>query len=181
MKLAAVLVLALAPAWAQLAKPVVVSSAAGAPKVQGVSLASLAFLEKAFDNRLTSYNLNDPIDLLGGTRGLYLDGYGAVFTTELSLIVTPGISPFHQTITEPEKVLVHQRKVARLPALRQLMTDMVKSSAQQLTLVPDNEQVVLAVKLLYLPWERTDGLPGMIVMKASRRAAAAGQIQTESQ
>jgi len=181
MKLAAVLVLALVPAWAQLAKPVVASSAAGAPKVQRVSLASLTFLEKAFDNRLTSYNLNDPIDLLGATRGLYLDGYGVVFTTELSFIVTPGISPFHQTITESEKALVYQRKVARLPVLIQLMTDMVKSSAQQLTLVPDNEQVVLAVKLLYLPWERTDGLPGMIVMKASRRAAAAGQIQTESQ
>ena len=35
----------------------------------------------------------DPIDMLGGTRGLYLAGYGTVFTTELSLIVTPGNLP----------------------------------------------------------------------------------------
>jgi len=181
MKLAAALVLAFAPAWAQLAKPVVASSAAGAPRVPRISLATLAFLDKAFDTRLTSYNLNDPIDLLGATRGLYLDGYGVVFTTEVSLIVTPGISPFHQTISEAEKALVYQRKVARVPVLIQLMSDMVKSSAQQLSSLPDNEQVVLAVKLLYLPWEKTDGLPGMIVMKASRRAAVTGQIQTESQ
>lgn len=180
MRLAAALILALVPASAQLSKPAATASMAGGSKAN-VSLASLTVIEKSFDGRLQSFNLNDPIDLLGATRGLYLEGYGAIFTTELSLIVTPGISPFHQTISEPEKDLVHKRKASRLPALRQLMIEMMRNAAQQLNLMPDNEQVVLAVRLLYIPWEKTDGLPGLIVMKANRRAALAGQIQSQEE
>src|SRR5438046_10620376 len=57
-------------------------------------------LEKHFDTKLaTRYGPNDPIDLLGGTRGIYLDGYGIVFTTDVSLIVTSPINPFHREIT----------------------------------------------------------------------------------
>jgi hypothetical protein len=39
---------------------------------------------------------------------------------------------------------------------------------------------VIAVRLLYLPWEDTHGLPAQIVMKGDRRAAA-GSVQMEEQ
>ena len=201
MKSAAVLlVLSLAPAWAQLPRPpAAVSAAASAAAPTAAPAAApaavvtptekprvprqtLADVERHLDTKLASLGgANDPVDLLGATRGIYLDGYGAVFTVEASLIVTPGISPFHPAMTEPEKQKVHQRKLDRLPTLRQLMRDMWRDSATALTSLPDNQQVVVAVRLLYLPWEDTHGLPGEIVMKGDRKAATTGAIQIEEQ
>lgn len=187
MRFALAAMLALAPAWAQIAKPVAATAAtgtpAGTPKAQPrVALSFVSAVEKTFDGMLRSYNFNDPIDLLGSTRGVYLDGYGTVFTAEVSLIVTPGISPFHQTITEPEKASVHQRKLSRLPVLKQMMSTWLKTiNQQQFTGIPDNEQLVLAVRLLYLPWEKTEGMPAMITVKGTHRGILAGQIQTDEQ
>jgi hypothetical protein len=76
---------------------------------------------------------------------------------------------------------VHQRKLDRLPQLKQLMRDMWRDSATALTSIPDNQQVVIAVRLMYLPWEDTRGLPGEIVVKGVRRAAVTGAVQTEEQ
>jgi len=143
---------------------------------------SFTELEKQFDTKLATTGApNDPIDLLGATRGLYLDGYGAVFTTEASLIVTPTVNPFRQQIGKEEAARVHQRKLARLPVLRQIMTEMMKTSAMALIQIPDNQQIVVAVRLLYLPWEDTTGLPAEVLMSASRRGVLNGEIKTEEQ
>jgi hypothetical protein len=197
MKSAAILlVLSLAPAWAQLprpqaAAPAVASAAAPAAAPHAsvtpteksrVPRQALSDLERRLDTKLASLGgANDPIDLLGAARGIYLDGYGVVLTAEASLIITPGLSPFHQEITQPEKEKVHQRKLDRLPMLKQVMRDMWRDSATGLTAIPDNQQVVIAVRLLYLPWEDTRGLPGEIVMKGDRRAAVTGAVQMEEQ
>ena len=134
------------------------------------------------DTKLASFGgANDPLDLLGATRGIYLDGYGAVFTVEASLIITPNVSPFHTVITEPEKVKIRQRKLDRLPQLKVLMRDLWRESATALTSIPDNQQVVIALRLMYLPWEDTRGLPGQIVLKGDRRGAATGAVQMEEQ
>jgi hypothetical protein len=191
MKSAAVLlVLSLAPAWAQLPRPPAAAPAvASAPAPPAtvtptekprVPRQALADVERRLDTKFTNLGgANDPMDLLGAARGIYLDGYGAVFTVEVSLIVTPGINPFHPVMTEPEKAKVHQRKLDRLPMLRQAMRDVWRDSATALTPVPDNQQVVIAVRLLYLTWEDTRGLPGEIVMKGDRRTALAGTPQME--
>ena len=197
MKSAAILlVLSLAPAWAQLprpqaAAPAVASAAAPAAAPHAsvtpteksrVPRQALSDLERRLDTKLASLGgANDPIDLLGAARGIYLDGYGVVLTAEASLIITPGLSPFHQEITQPEKEKVHQRKLDRLPMLKQVMRDMWRDSATGLTAIPDNQQVVVSVRLLYLPWEDTRGLPGEIVMKGDRRAAVTGAVQMEEQ
>jgi len=201
MKLSAVLfALTLVPAWsAQLPKapaaaPAAARASAAAPAPAApaavatptekprVPRQALSEVERHLDNKLSSFGgANDPIDLLGASRGIYLDGYGAVFTVEASLIITPGLNPFHTVITEPEKEKIHQRKVERLPLLKQLMRDMWRDSATSLTAIPDNQQVVIAVRLLYLPWEDTRGLPGEIVMKGDRRGAATGAVQMEEQ
>src|SRR5580704_16885992 len=68
----------------------------------------LANLEKNFDMRLVAMDANDPLDVWGSTRGLYVDGFGAVFTTELSLIVTPGIYGLLPKIPDDLKLKVHQ-------------------------------------------------------------------------
>lgn len=183
-------------AYAQPALPVkpVSAVASGSPALRparnvSISLGTLSTLEGGFDHKLTGYNINDPIDLLGRTRGIYLDGYGAVFTTEISLIVTPSINPFHPAMTPAEIAVVHKRKLDRLPVVKQLLKDMVHSTAATLRVaaaagaspVPDDQQVVVALRLLYLPWEDTSGLPGLLVGKADLRSALANDIKIEEQ
>ncbi|HMD70551.1 MAG TPA: hypothetical protein VKF41_04370 [Bryobacteraceae bacterium] len=191
MKTAAVLfALFLAPAWAQLprppaAAPVTASAAAPAATVTPtekprVPRQAISDLERQLDKKLASLgSANDPIDLLGAARGIYLDGYGVVLTVEISPIITPGLNPFKSSMTDAEKEKIRQRKLDRLPMLRQTMRDVWRDSATSLASIPDNQQVVVAVRLLYLSWEDTHGLPGEIVMKGDRRTAISGTPQME--
>ncbi len=171
------LLLALVPLSAQVARPV---SATGRVHVAlqtppaRVSLASLAELSRSFDRDLRMFAPTDPIDVLGNTRGIYLDGYGAVFTTELSPVYTPGLSPFQPNISEQEKEKVRQRKLARLPVVERLMNAMLQSAAKDLTAMPGDQQIVVAVNFVYLPYEDTTGLPGQMVVKATRQAILNG-------
>jgi hypothetical protein len=177
MKLAA-LILMIAPAWAQ--APLKVAPV-GVPEKPNSMRQAFTDLEKRMDNKVASADSKDPIDLLGLTRGLYLQGYGVVFTTEVSLIVTPTPNPFRQQITKEEAARVHQRKLEHLPLLKKAMREMWMDAASSFTSVPDTEQVVLALRLLYQSWEDTKGLPAEIVMKGPRKAALTGNIQTEEQ
>ena len=144
----------------------------GAPVPQmpaRISRAALSGLEKSFDHRFQRANVSDSFDLLGTTRGVYLEGYGVVFTAELSLIVTPNLNPFHQVFTAEEKARVHQRKLERLPLLKRNMQEMLIASAIALENLPPNEQVVLAVTLFHYSWEDSSGLPAQIMMQAERQ------------
>ena len=134
-----------------------------------VTRAALADLEKSFDGHIEQANTADPFDLLGTTRGVYLEGYGAVFSAEVNLIVSPNLSPFHQRFTKQEIARIHERKLQRLPLLKQNMRDMLVTSAVKLENLPPNEQVVVAVSLFHYSWEDNSGIPGQIVMQAERR------------
>ena len=187
----AVLILAALPAMAQIAArqtpAAAVPKSGSAPIVSRgplakIPLSALAQLERAFDSKLAALgSRNDPVDLLGATRGLYLDGYGVVFTTELSLVVTPAIMPFRLTISDATKAQVHSAKVSRLPLLRKAIAEAAAEIATSMGQVPENQQVVVAVRLAYASWENTSGLPGLIVAKGDRRSAVAGQVKLEEQ
>jgi hypothetical protein len=133
-----------------------------------ITRSALASVEKSFDGRLEG-PAPDSFYLLGTTRGVYLEGYGAVFSTELNLIVSPNISPFHQSFTKIEKARIHDRKLQRLPVLKQQMRQMLIASAAALENLPPSEQVVLAVTLFHYSWEDYSGLPSQIVMQAERQ------------
>lgn len=181
MKPTILLALALAPAWAQLSR---VSSppAAVAPSAKPmVARQSFHDLETRFDTILATAGGADHLDLRGYTRGLYLDNCGAVFTAEVDLVVSPTPNPFRQVISPAERAQVHQRKAANLVVLKKAMREMMAAAANSLTGMPASDQVVLAVRLAYQPWEDTTGLPNQIMMKADRKSAAAGSIQTEEQ
>jgi hypothetical protein len=190
MKYAALILVAL-PALAQIStRP---TPTAAVPKTGGavavkqfptprIPLKSFVELERGFDYKLGQMGAGgEPIDLLGATRGIYLDGYGVVFTTEMGLVVTPTVNPFNPTITDATKARVHSAKVSRLAMLKKAITEMATSVATNMGQVPDNQQVVVAVRLAYASWETTAGLPGLIVAKADRRSAMAGQIKLEEQ
>ncbi len=138
-------------------------------------------LEGDFDYKLKTADKESPMDVLGYTRGLYLQGYGAVFSTEVELIQN-NILPMFRTgaITAEERARVHNRKVQHLDLLRKQMREMVTTAAKTLELGP-NDQVVVAVRLAYQGWEDRSGLPDQIVMKADRRGAESGEIKVDAQ
>lgn len=170
MRFAAILPLVLlAPAWGQLEKPVASASPGAVAPVERPRVArqTIGELEKHFDSQLSTIGGTDPIDMLGLTRGLYLNDYGVIFTAEVSLIVTPAITPFRPVMSEADKAKVHQRKLEHVLLLEKAMREMVKNTAmtfgaagERLNVLPPGTQVVLAVRLFYLPWKIPRGCRG---------------------
>ncbi|HLI85986.1 MAG TPA: hypothetical protein VKV17_18875 [Bryobacteraceae bacterium] len=167
-----------AAAFAQPPLKVVATSPAGSPAL--TMRQAVSDEEKHLDTKLSQVGGKDKVYILGLARGLYLAGYGAVFTQELDLIETPHLNPFHQQITPQEAAAVRQRKLENLAVLRKSLRDLWADAAAGLSPMPDTEQVVLAVRLLYQPWEDRSGLPSQIVLKGSRKASPAS-ISVEEQ
>ena len=141
-------------------------ASAAAPSSAARRLA-IASMEQAADKTMLARE--DPFELLGNTRGVYLEGYGAVFSTEVSLAFTPAASPFRGPLTKPEIAAVSDRKRLRLPALRKTMQAFLLSASASLDTVGPKEQVVYSVNLYYHNWEDRKGLPAQIVMQAEKQ------------
>src|SRR5574340_44580 len=71
-------------------------------------------VQEDFDKRVKTVSLDDPMEVLSSAQGVYLTGYGAVFTAQVDLIVTPALNPFRQKMSPQEVERVRQRKLARL-------------------------------------------------------------------
>jgi hypothetical protein len=129
--------------------------------------AGLIALEKSFDQRIRSL-ADDPYILLGPTRGVYLEGYGAVFTAEVNLANGPRPSPFQPIVGKDGIAKIHKLKLERLPVLRQNMREMLMAAASSLDEVPAKEQIVVGVSLVYYAEEDATGMPGQILMQGER-------------
>lgn len=151
--------------------PVVVLGAVAAAfaAVPRVSRAALHAMETSFDRRMATLSSDIPFEILGYTRGVYLEGYGAVFTAEVNLSQSIDITPFQSTIPKEYIIKLHQRKTERVPVLKRSMEDAMLDMAASLDAVPSGEQIVLGVTLFYRKWEDTSGLPSQIVIQAERQ------------
>jgi hypothetical protein len=143
------------------------------------SRSEIAAMERAFDQRFARLDLERPVEVLGLTRGLYLDGYGVVFTAEINLLPAPGISPFRPSLSREEIARVREQKLKRLPQVREAMREMLLAAAQSLDRLPADEQVVLGVMLFSHPWEDAAGLPRLIRMQGRRDALLAVALQRQ--
>ncbi len=143
---------------------VAASAIADAPRI---SRFALARLEGQIDAGFVAGPI--PFDILGNTRGLYLAGYGAVFTTMVSLAPTPIPTPFRE-LTLKDTLDIHERKARQLPILRERMRQTLFNMADSPALdsVHPNEQIVCGVTLFYYKWEDTTGLPAQVVMQAEK-------------
>src|ERR1700728_4101042 len=74
----------------------------------------LVAMEKSLDSRVTRLSQENPFLLLGPTRGIYLDGYGAVFTAEINLVSSPtAMLMFRPQMTKEEIEQHRQKKLSR--------------------------------------------------------------------
>ncbi|HEX5228848.1 MAG TPA: hypothetical protein VFW44_14115 [Bryobacteraceae bacterium] len=127
-------------------------------------------MQQGLDQKLARLWPQDPVELVGPSLGTYLQGYGAVFLSEVNIAPAPGISPFHPTVSADEIRRTHEKKIQRMDAIRTAMRGMLVDSARSLDSLPGDEQVALGFSLFYWKWENREGLPAQIVMHAQRKA-----------
>jgi hypothetical protein len=139
----------------------------------------IAAMEKAIDQRLARMDLERPVEVLGLSRGLYIDGFGAVFTAEVNLLPAIGVSPFRPALSKEDVARVRDQKLRRLPQLRGLMQDILLAAAQSLDRLPPGEQIVLGLLLWSHPWEDTAGLPRLIQMQGRKDALLAVALERQ--
>lgn len=139
-----------------------------------VTRPAMEVVEKNFNNALSSPGQADPFDLLGPTRGVYLEGYGAVFSTQVGLTAAPLIFPFRVQLSKADIDAVHEKKVKNLAVLKRAMREMLVNAASSLTNLPPDEQIAVGVTLFYSSWEDKTGLPAQILMQAKKSQLAKG-------
>lgn len=151
--------------------PILLVSAAAfstAGDVPRVSRAAIVSAEKSFDGMISRLWDDNPLALLGSTRGLYLDGYGVVLTAEVNPVIG-GTTLMHPTWTKEDKDKHRKKKLERIPQLRNAMKQALMSTAASLDPVPADEQIVIAVYLSRYPWEDSTGIPLQLTMQAQKK------------
>jgi len=139
--------------------------AANAPRVGRATLVSV---EKNLDGRIRTLWDDNPYLLLGNTRGVYLENYGAVFTAEVDLVVNP-TSLMNANIKKEEIVRFHQKKLDRIPKLKNAMRDALASCATLLDVPPD-EQITIVTFVPHHGWEDMTGILTQLTFQATRKA-----------
>lgn len=137
--------------------------------VAAVPYNDIRAVERAIERRFQSYSPAEPIEAVT-TLGMYVEGTGAVFNSEVILVQGPGLSPFRPQISKEDVAKIHDREKARLPELQKLMRESMVSAASALPGVPVQEDIVYGVTMVYQPWEDLSGLPRQIVMRARKQA-----------
>jgi hypothetical protein len=135
---------------------------------------NLIGLERLTDGKLIELDSSTPGEALGKTRGVYLAGYGAVFTTEVELMPYAAINPFRPSYKEAEILKIRAQKQARIELLKKRMAESLVLMAQGLEGVPAGEQIALAVTIPYWPWEKSNGMPQQILIQAPKSALTGG-------
>ena len=136
----------------------------------GVNRASLRDLERATDSSFETLLKEDPLSILGATRGVYLEGYGVVFTTEVELSPSAAPNPFRPAFSKEDVVRLKEKKKLRIEFLKASMRGLLMSFAASLGKVPPAEHVAFAVTIPYFRWEDTSGMPRQILMVGSRQS-----------
>ena len=146
--------------------PALPAAGQGTPRV---TRAALEGMERMIDQHISRITMDVPFDVLGTTRGCYITGFGSVFTAEISLAPTPALTPFRRKISPEEIARVHERKLAQLPRLKQMMREVLVSSAAALDTLAPEEQIVVGISLFHYSWENTSGMPEQVVMRANKK------------
>lgn len=124
--------------------------------------------EMGLNERLSRVFPDTPLAVTGQVRGVYLEGFGAVFTAEMNP-VSDGISLMHSVLRPDEKAAVRAKKIARIPELKKAMKEALVETAASLDAVPLDDQVVLEVVIDRFLWEDGSGYPAELMVQAPRR------------
>jgi hypothetical protein len=141
------------------------AAAGEAPRVDRTQMEKV---EKNLDATLSRFTTDNSHTLIGLTRGVYLEGVGAVLTAEVILVNAP-VNIMHPLPTKEEIVMMHKKKLERVPILKKILKDALTSAAATLDTIPPDEQVVIAVVIPRFTFEDPTGLPAQVTVQASKR------------
>jgi hypothetical protein len=150
---------------------VVVAGMIAATVAPRVSRSSMVSLEKLTDSKVVQLDAATPAEALGPTRGVYLEGFGAVFTAEVDPNPYAAPNPFSRPrYSDAELDKLRIQKLARIDTMKKRMTESLVVMARSLEGVPPNENVALAVTIPYFVWEKSNGMPRQILIQAPKSA-----------
>lgn len=141
--------------------------------------AEIEAVQKACDQAIRGYSIDAPLDHLLPTHGVYVDGFGAVFVTDVNLISLPPLWGFGGHIAPGEIKRIHDSKLKRLPAVRQLMTQMLFDASKTLVHLPPDESILLHFNFYSMELEDRTGLPKMMTIQGKKKdllEAATGKL-----
>jgi hypothetical protein len=150
--------------------PLILVSAAyaAAGETPRVNRVQMEIAEKGLDATLQRFTSDNTRTLIGLSRGVYLEGVGAVLTAEVILVNAP-VSIMHPLPTKEEVVLMHKTKIERVPQLKKVLKDALVSAAASLAAIPLDEQIVIAVIIPRFTFEDATGIPVQVTVQASKR------------
>lgn len=138
--------------------------------------------QRACDGAIRAFSIDAPVDQLLPTHGVYVEGYGAVFITDVNLISLPPLWGFGGHIAPGEFQRIHDTKLKRVPAVRQLMTQMLLDASKSLTRLTPDESILLHFNFYYMSQEDRGGLPKSMSVQGKKKDlldAAAGKVPAE--
>jgi hypothetical protein len=149
----------------------VAAASAAAVDAPRVPRNTVALTEKYLDERFSKLWSDNPFVVLGPTRGVYLEGYGAVFTAEINLVAGPPIGIMMPPPDKQDIARHRQKKMARIPELKTVLQRLLAETAASpgMATVPPDEQIVLVAFLSHFPWEDISGLPVQIMVQGSKK------------
>jgi len=133
-----------------------------------VSRETLRAAEKSLDGRFSRMLPDNPLGLISTTRGLYLEGYGAVFTAEMNLVPVP-ISPMMGAMNKPAIEQHQKQKAERILQLKGVLREALVASATSLDTVPPEQMIVISAFLDRYSWEEAASAPTVITMQAPKK------------
>ncbi len=139
---------------------------------RGPARSELGDAERSIDMAIQRKWSEDPLVLIGGTRAFYVDGFGVVMTTELNLVTGPSVNPFNPTLSPETKARYRQRKLERLPQMRDLMATTLQQAKAWFPTLKDDEQIALGVQLYRYSWEDPSGIPSQVMLQTTKKKDA---------
>ena len=143
-------------------------------------------VQKACDGAIRGYSIDAPIDHLLPTHGVYAEGFGAVFITDVNLIALSPLWGFGGHIAPGEMKRIHDSKVKRLPAVRELMLQMLLEASKSMPHLTSEESILLHFNFYYMNMEDRTGLPKSMTVQGKKKdlldvaaAKAAGKVPAE--
>lgn len=142
--------------------------AAAAGEAPRVDRTQMEKVEKSLDATLLRFTTDNSHTLIGLTRGVHLDGVGAVFTAEV-IVVNANVNIMKPLPTKEEIVQIRNKKLERIPILKRVLKDALVSAALALETIPPDEQVVIAIIVPRFKFEDATGLPSQVTVQATKR------------
>jgi hypothetical protein len=143
----------------------------------GLPHVDVAIAEKICDAAIRGYSIDAPIDHLLPTHGVYVEGYGVVLITDVNLISLPPLFGFAGGVTDKDKAQIHDSKVKRFPAVRELFARVAADVASGLERLPPEESVLLRVNFYNFEFEKKNDLPKRLTISGRKKdlVSAIGQ------